>query len=123
MGVTRQADLIVSNNGVLGITARVARMLSLEPGDVVDLAVDGVECYLYVRHRHGEIHGRHEGAAKPTSKCKKVCRNMRVHSVRLCRMLLRLCHRTDKARLMVGEKEHLGALGVDGVPIVTRISL
>jgi hypothetical protein len=120
---TRCPDLTVSRRGVLGINARVTRMLRLEAGDVVDITVEGVECYLYVRHRGAETVGRHEATCKPTSRCKRHCRNMRVHSVALCRRLLAMCRQEDHARLMAGDLVYLDSLGGEAVPIVTRKSL
>ncbi len=66
---TRKADIKVRRNGRIDISARVVRMLGIRPGDVVDLAVDDGEYYLYVRRRHSEgVHGRHEGVCTPTTK-------------------------------------------------------
>ena len=47
---SRKADISFHRNGKIDITARVARLLSLRRGDVIDVGVDNTECFLYVRH-------------------------------------------------------------------------
>lgn len=59
---SRCHDLTVHGSGQIDISARVARRLELQTGDVVDvLHDDGGELYLYVKYRKGEYAGRHKG--------------------------------------------------------------
>lgn len=82
---SRRPDLTVNISGRIDITARVARLLNLQPGDVIDVSVSGPEYYLYVRHLASEIVGRHEGkcfATRPTGRG-----SLRTWSVRLAKAL------------------------------------
>ncbi len=65
---SRMHDLSFHASGKIDISARVARKLSLAPGDVIDIAREGGEWYLYVRLRSGCYAGRHRGRVFPTAK-------------------------------------------------------
>ena len=65
---TRRPDISVNAAGRIDITARVARSLAMEPGDVIDIAAEGREYYLYVRHKASNLRGRHVGQCFPTSR-------------------------------------------------------
>ena len=65
---TRRPDITVNISGRIDITCRIAKMLNLNPGDVIDVCKSGVEYYLYVRHLAVDIVGRHEGQCYPTSR-------------------------------------------------------
>ncbi len=65
---TRRPDITVNASGRIDITARIARLLNLHPGDVIGISREGVEYYLYVRLAASAAVGRHEGACLPTSR-------------------------------------------------------
>lgn len=66
--VSRRPDITVNAAGRIDITARVARILQLNPGDVIDVCQNGPEYFLYVRFRAPEVVGRHEGQCRPSSR-------------------------------------------------------
>lgn len=97
---TRRPDISFSSTGVIRITARVARILSLKPGDAINIAVSNGEYLLYVT-RPAFCTGRHEAQCYPT---KKGSNNYCANSVRLCRSLLDSTGiKKDKVSYMVGE--------------------
>ncbi len=112
---TRRPDISFSRKGTIRITARVARVLSLRPGDAINIAVCNGEYLLHATHFANNI-GRHEAQCYPT---KKGSENYSANSVRLCRALLDSVGVTaDKVAYMVGE-----AFVRDNttyVPIITR---
>lgn len=107
LGYSRRPDISFHRNGRIDITARVAHKLNLQAGDVIDVAFDRVEFYLYVRQKGTAIKGRHEAQCWPT---KRGSHNFRAHSSRLCRNVLALSGATDVARLPIGELEQRNGL-------------
>lgn len=115
---TRRPDVSFSRNGTIRITARVARVLALRPGDSINIAVSNGEYLLHAIHLVNNI-GRHEAQCYPT---KKGSRNYCAYSVRLCRSLLDSVGVTaDKAAFMVGEAFVRG--NTTYVPIITLYPL
>lgn len=109
---SRRPDISFHANGTIDITARVAKMLNLADGDVIDVVLDDGEYYLYVRWRGKFINGNYEAQVHPT---KKGSHNFRAHSVKLCRNVLRYSGVTNTlARLPVGKyqvwNEHPSAI-------------
>lgn len=86
---SRRPDLTINSSGRIDITSRVARMVGLHPGDVIDIASSGPEYYLYVRHPAADIVGRHEGQCFPTSRGGHG--SYRTWSVRLAKALRAAC--------------------------------
>lgn len=64
----RKHDISFHASGKVDISARIARRLSLAPGDVIDIVQEFGELYLYVRLRSGYYSGRFEGTVCATSK-------------------------------------------------------
>ena len=64
----------------------------------MDVLHDGVEFYLYVKHR-APTDGRYEAAVFPS---KKGCRNFRAWSARLCAQMRERSGAAGEARLCVG---------------------
>lgn len=64
---SRKHDISFHPSGKIDISARVARSLSLAPGDVIDIAHESGELYLCVRLRSGSYVGRHEGRVWATA--------------------------------------------------------
>jgi len=117
---TRRPDVTFYRDGRIDITAHAAIELGLKAGDVIDIARDGMEYYMYVSHKAEEVTGRHEAQVYPTSKCKRVCHNFRAHSVRLCREVLRLNGAKERARLITGKAIETAETG-RALPIIIRL--
>lgn len=101
---SRRPDLKVSINGRIDIAAGVAHKLRLHRGDVIDVSIGVGEIYLFVKHRHDAVVGRHEGTCFPTSLGDKG--TFRTYSKRLAKSLYRMsaCHEeTKELRLPCGQ--------------------
>lgn len=64
---SRKHDISFDASGRIDISAHVARKLSLSPGDVIDIAYEYGELYLYVKLRAGQYTGRHIGRVWTTA--------------------------------------------------------
>lgn len=116
---TRRPDITFHSNGRIDITARVAKALALHPGDVIDIAHDGTEYYLYAKHRNAI--GRHEAQCASTYKG-RTCNNLRAHSRHLCQAVLRVNGNYLTARLPVGEPINHPSLGT-ALPIIIHYNI
>ena len=66
---SRRHDISFHASGRIDISARIARRLSLAPGDVIDIASDRRgEWYLYVKYRAGQCAGRYHATVWPVNK-------------------------------------------------------
>lgn len=112
----RRPDISFSRKrGTIRITARVARVLALRPGDAINIAVSNGEYYLHAVHITNGI-GRFEAQCWPS---KRGSGNYCANSVRLCRSLLNAAGvKEDKASFMVGQA--VECCGIIYVPIITR---
>ena len=110
LGNTRKTDITFHTNGRIDISARVAGILSLQKGDVIDVMDGGEEFYIYVMDGGEEFYiyvklhaptvGRHEAACFPTH---SGSRHFRAWSQKLCRALLRAGGSSlDKVELSCG---------------------
>lgn len=117
LGISRRPDVTFYADGHIDITARVAQRLRLMPGDVIDVAVDEVECCLYVRLRANEADGRHEARVYPT---KPRSRNYRAHSKRLCTKMLA---KTDMEVLRLPAGETVNYNGQEAVSLISAFNL
>lgn len=86
---TRRHDITFHPSGRIDITARIAKILHLNAGDVIDVGVSGEEYLLYVRLRAAECVGRHEATVHPTNRGKHRANNFRAHSRHLCQAILK----------------------------------
>jgi len=119
---TRRPDVTFHPNGRIDITARIAKMLHMQRGDVIDVALSGGEYMLYVRMRHSQCTGRHEAAVMPTNKGKRENNNFRAYSTRLCKAVYKEVFGNDYngiAKFPAGHPTVFGPNGT-GVPIITR---
>jgi hypothetical protein len=107
---TRRPDISFYRSGRIDITARVAKSLGLQDGDVIDVACEGGEYYLYIRYKGKELTGSHRGQCHATNSG-NVCNNFRAYSKQLCRIVLRLNGNVNVARLPVGQTVHREELG------------
>ena len=121
LGNTRRPDVSFYKNGRIDITARTARLIDLRAGDVVDVAIDGGEYYLYARVKADKAAGRHEAVCRATNSGPR-CRNLRAYSRRLCDKVLKAAGTQGSARLPVGEPLDHPALG-NALPIIIRLNL
>ncbi len=115
LGNTRKHDLAFHATGRIDIAAHVAKLLSLHHGDTIDIMVDGVEWYLYVRHRHPNV-GRHEGLVFRSNKKGD---NFRAYSKTLCAAVLSECKAEHRVKLYVGAPTGLGDYGT-ALPIIIK---
>lgn len=122
LGDTRRADIRFNACGRVDISARVARMLDLSPGDVIDVATCGVptEYYLYVALRAEEAVGRHEAAVFPTNRSGK---HSRTYSRRLCRVMIGLAGTSGPVSFASGNVTELPAPFGKAVAIITKNNL
>ena len=112
---TRRPDISFHRNGTIRITARVAHLLSLQPGDVINIMTDNGEFLLHASRPPHTI-GRHQGQCYPT---KKGSHNFCANSVRLCRALLDAAGiKSQRAAFIVGEP--LECHDTTHVPIITK---
>ncbi len=64
---SRKHDISFHASGKIDISAHIARKLSLAPGDIIDIAHENGERYLYVKLRSGNYAGRHNGQVWATA--------------------------------------------------------
>lgn len=64
---SRKHDISFHPSGKIDISAHIARRLSLAPGDVIGIAREEDEMYLYVKLRAGHYNGRHDGRVWATA--------------------------------------------------------
>lgn len=115
LGNTRKTDITFHANGRVDISSHVAKALSLQRGDVIDVLDGGGELYLYVKH-HAPTVGRHEAACFPTH---SGSRHFRAWSQKLCRALIRAGGSSlDKVELSCGAPISL-TIGT-ALPIIYR---
>lgn len=119
IGNSRRPDITFYRDGRIDIAARVAKTISLHPGDVIDITIHSAEYLLYVSHRHHNTVGRHEGQCRPTQKGSN---NFRTYSKRLCDFILRQSGADNIARLCCGEPLELNNQTI-GIPIITKNKL
>lgn len=108
---SRKPDITFFEDGRIDISARVANMLSLEWGDVVDIAYYCGEYHLYISHKNPIA--RYDARVRTT---KKRSRNFRCNSARLARAMLCAAGEKLSARLPAGERSSY--CGVTSVIII-----
>lgn len=118
LGNTRKADIVFHSSGRIDITARVAKSLELQHGDVIDIMLCGCEWCLYVKHRAPKF-GRHEGMVYRSN---NKGNHYRVWSKTLCNAVLQECKVADKVKLCVGEPMNLNIYG-PALPIIIKYIL
>lgn len=114
---TRRPDVSFSRNGKIRLTARVVRMLSMSPGDSINIAVNDGEYLLHsISHDLNESLMRFEAKCYPSKRGRG--KNYCANSVRLCRSLLASigCD-ADKVAFNVGDAVEMN--GKIYLPIIT----
>lgn len=117
--ITRRGDVTFHPSGRIDLTAHVAKVLDLQPGDVVNIAEDDEhpdEHYLYVSRRSEETTGRHACTCRRV----KAGHYLRLFSKPLSTHILHLCHADSRLSLRVGAPTTLPMLG-KALPLITAI--
>jgi hypothetical protein len=115
---SRKPDITFYSNGRIDITARVAAILQIEAGDVLDIETNGVDYYLYVRRKAGTYIGSHVATAHRTKGCSN---NFRAYSKTLASAILNSIQgQPSMARLCAGQP--ISDNGIK-IPIITRLPL
>lgn len=116
LGNTRKTDITFYDNGRIDVSSRVAKILCLTKGDVIDVLDGDMELYLYVKV-HAPTVGRHEAACFPTHANSN---HFRAWSKRLCRAMIHASgSRLSKVELNVGTTVELAGVGT-ALPIIYR---
>lgn len=97
----RHSDVTFYRNGRIDISSRVSRILGLQPGDVIDIAVSRGEFYLYVRAKGKELRGRYEAQCFQSNKGEHR-NNFRAYSKKITNLVLNVSG-SDKARIVAGQ--------------------
>lgn len=105
----RQPDVTFYRNGRIDITSRVSRILGLQPGDVIDVAVSQGEYYLYVRAKGRELHGRYAAQCYQTNKGNRR-NNYRAYSKKITDLVLQVAG-GEKARIIGGQTCEFSNIG------------
>ena len=116
---SRRPDITFHNDGRIDITARLVRKLGIGKGDVIDVKTDGIEYFLYVRHRAADLSGTHEAQCYPTNSGKS--HNFRCYSARLCKALIgKVAASAKQLKLQAGSAIELPVICKPAVPLITR---
>lgn len=111
-----RADVKFSSNGRIDITAKVTSILSLKPGDAINIWEEDGEYYLYVKKRNAD--GKFMAICKENKKGSKY---IRVWCKPLAEAVIKITG-GDEAHLMVGEPAWIENLG-KALPLITRNNL
>ena len=109
---TRRPDITFHSDGRILITARIARILNLNAGSFINVAVHDGEYLLFAGSATLGNHTARCHAVNPTG------RYIRANSVMLSRAMLSACNATTTAALMCGQAVEIA--GQTYVPIITR---
>ena len=115
LNITRRPDVTFYPSGRIDITSRIAKVLNLCEGDVIDIAVNGCEYQLYVKHKADSYVGSHEATGS---------RNFRCYSKRLTHVMMRTQGYgfNDVLRVPAGECMTFNNYGCM-VSLITKIDL
>ena len=109
---TRRSDITFYRSGRIDITSRIAKLIGLREGDVIDIGYENGEYYLYRLHKAGEAIGRHEAQCISTHKGRlHPSRNLRAFSKRLTDCILSIAKAGDIARVWCGNAVELNGHG------------
>jgi anaerobic selenocysteine-containing dehydrogenase len=121
LGNTRKPDIAFYRDGHINITARIAKSLHIQEGDVVDIMKQDRELYLYVKMKSRDVVGQHTGRCRSTTPHKGY-RNFRTNCKRLCDAIFGICGDSNIVQLAAGECIDIPDIGL-AVPLITRINL
>ncbi len=114
----RRPDISFNWQGSVNITTRVAKMLDLKEGDVINIAEQDNEFYLFVQYR-AQPNGAFKGRVYATNEHNGF---LRARNTMLCRKMIAECDAAYCARLYVGDPVEVEGIG-RAVPIITRLNL
>lgn len=118
---TRKHDVAFLASGRIDISSRIAKMLGIRNNDIIDVAQEQGEYYLYVRVKADDVVGRHEAQCHPTNRTESGTRRyIRAYSKRLCSAMLAIANQSGIARLAAGEVIMSEKLGTLAVPLITH---
>lgn len=101
---TRRADITFYRNGKIDITSRLTKLLDLGDGDVIDIAFDSGEFYIYRMRKAEDLVGRHEAQCHATHKGKRSpSKSLRAYSKKISEAILKASGVTERARVWAGE--------------------
>lgn len=110
---TRKPDITFNRNGIIQITSRLARALSLCPGDAINITISKGEYLLHSIKKNGT--GRLEAQCYQTKKGNNhYCAN----SVKLCRAILNMTG-TTKTRVSFMTGTPITINSTTYIPIIT----
>lgn len=113
---TRRPDITFYRSGQICISSRVANLLGLVSGDVINICKDNDEFLLFIQSKSSQCIGRHKGMCYQTS---KRGRHFCVNSVALSHAILNYCHiESTKASFYIGSP--ITQYGDIRLPIITR---
>lgn len=102
----RKHDFIFRDNGIIDVSAHVARLLKMSRGDVVDIVSNDGELYITVTHKNSADNGRYFGRVYATCHGKGT---FRLCSKDMARRVLDMAREENKLRCPAGEiVEHEG---------------
>lgn len=118
---SRRPDVTFCPDGRIDITARIAKMLQLQNGDVINIAYHCGEYYLYVALRASQCVGLHEATVSPTNHGKRHNNNFRAYSKFLCRSISKAAYGCSdrKTRLPAGSPFEMAGYGTV-IPLITK---
>lgn len=118
---SRRPDVTFCPDGRIDITARIAKILQLQSGDVINIAAEYGEYLLYVSLRAGQCVGHHEATVSPTNHGKRHSNNFRAWSKFLCQSVSIAAHGRAgvRTRLIAGSPVSLAGYGT-ALPLITR---
>ena len=121
---SRKPDITFYPNGRIDIKARIAKLLSLGDGDVINVAKHNREYLLYVRQKKNEIVGQYEGTVHVSKKGKFSTHNMRTYSLQLTNAMYKEVGMeiTTPLRLPAGDVTAVDGIGI-AIPLITRCPL
>ncbi len=113
---TRRPDITFCADGKIILSARVSRLLSIHKGSSINIAEYQGEYLLVADNTMCKV-GRHQATCYPAYPDGK---HYRANSVKLCRIMLKVCNAQDqnKAALMCGEPQIIH--GKTFIPIITK---
>lgn len=97
---SRKHDLVFHSDGRIDISAKIARVLSLNPGDIIGISEEQGEWFLHVRLRAGCYSGRHDGKVFPTARGRGT---WRTQSVKMTSAILKASSSAGPLRLPCGQ--------------------
>lgn len=121
---TRRPDITFYRSGRIDITARIANIIGLRAGDVIDIGRENGEYLLYCLHKAENTIGRHEAQCISTHKGRlHPSRNLRAFSKRLTDRILSITTKGDMARVWCGATVNLNDHGTAVIIIIPSHNL